>query len=429
MRTRRVLVVTYFFPPLGGGGVQRWLKLARYLPQHSWCPVILTVQESTSTFPQRDASLAADMPAGLAVIRTASPLEKLVGTPRLPHMLRRCLKIPDPCWSWSVRALCRATRLARRGSVDAVITTSWPNSVHLVGYWLRKWYQIPWIADFRDPWTRNPLYQPPNRLRRRLERYWERRVLAWADHITITTYDVDHHFPQGVHASKVSTLLNGYDEADFQGVAGPAANSGLPFRIAYAGDLYDDAVTHHFLQGFETFLRHHASAKDAIELVLAGAAHFDLRGDFTPYTRSLGYVSHAQAIRVMMSSHVLALLTRWGPYNPDYDGQIPAKAYEYLRTGRPILHVAPKPCFMSRLIDRLGAGTTVYTAQETSQQLTDMYRRWRCGVLATRAVDVTALHPFTRRRQAEQLAQILDAMLSRNGSAAPRSRMQSPLPL
>lgn len=410
---RRLLLAAYFFPPVGGAGVQRPLKLAKSLLQFGWLPTVLTVRDST--YPLVDASLLAEVPPEVTVLRAPAPLERIFADGAAPRGLRFLLNSPDRHWTWSAAALVLAARQVRAGRVDAVLTTSSPPSCHFIGYRLKCRYGLPWVADFRDPWTMNPFYRPLSPLHRRIDGYWERRFLARADRVTITTYDSEHHFPPGAKLPPVITLPNGYDEADFVGM-GVQPPAGPPSQIGYVGGLYDDSVTKAFLDGLQAFIAELALPPGAVQLVMAGYFRdghnlFERRG-LQPYTRLCGYLSHRESIAVMAASHILALLTRHGPANPAYDSPIPGKAFEYLRTGRPILHVAPRACHMSREITRLGAGQNAYGAADVTRLLAAAYRQWRRGQLVGRPVTAAGLAPFERTRQAQVLARALDSLVA-----------------
>lgn len=251
---KRLLIITYYWPPTGGSGVQRWVKFCKYLPQYGWQPVVYTPENPEQL--ARDESLLSDIPACAEIIKTPilepyAVYRKLTGgkqgeevnpvnaqkknwKQRLSLWIRGNCFVPDPRIGWvrpSVRFL---KRYLREHPVDAVVTTGPPHSVHLIGLGLKKALGLHWIADFRDPWTEMFYYKhlgltpASDRRQHRLEQ----RVLDGADTVISVSPPVAADF-QAKTKTPVVLITNGFDEDDFAGQAGeiasgPCSSGGVP---------------------------------------------------------------------------------------------------------------------------------------------------------------------------------------------------------
>ena len=259
----RVLVVTYYFPPAGGPGVQRTLKTVKYLRASGFEPVVLTVEAGAA--PNRDATLAADVPGGVGVIRTRAPdpfalYGRLVGKPggvptgavdaagamaRLALWVRANVFLPDARVGWVPFALRAGKRVVREAlrrvePFAAVVTSGPPHSVHLVGRRLQR-LGVPWLADFRDPWTGINFYAdlPMSRLARALDARLERAVLQTADAVTTVspTWARLLEARGGLAEGDVSVVYNGVDEADLAAAEDVEVRRDA-FVVSHVGSLY-----------------------------------------------------------------------------------------------------------------------------------------------------------------------------------------------
>lgn len=357
----KVLIITYYWPPSGGAGVQRWLKFAKYLPSAGWFPVVLTVRPEDAAYPFTDESLSDDVPVDITVQKTKAtnyfafysrdqkkiPSAGFSNNPgkgiknKISRFIRGNLFIPDPRRGWNRYALQEASRLIREEGITHVITTSPPHSSQLIGLRLkRRFPSITWIADLRDAWTDIYYYNLfyPTRLSKAIDTHYEKRVLENADRIITVGNNLAELFSgKGEDISgKVTVIPNGYDEEDFEGVAELSPER---FTITYVGTLSEIYPTESFFsalaeiekEGIDFVLRFVGSVppeiKSRIETMITPG-----RTEFVPYTE------HSNAIRLMAGSSLLVIII---PDTKESRAITPGKVFEYIATGKPVLYIGP----------------------------------------------------------------------------------------
>lgn len=371
----RVLIITYYWPPSGGAGVQRWLKFARYLPEYGWKPVILTVDPKQAAYPFRDQSLANEIPANLEVFTTSAtdyfslykkdrskipsagfatgPDKSLKG--KLMRFVRGNFFIPDPRKGWNKYALKKACELIDKHNIKNVITTSPPHSTQLIGLSIKKRYpHIRWIADLRDPWTDIYYYNEfyPTPISRSIDSTYEKKVLKEADHIITVGESLKELFSQKFQGSgkKIDIITNGYDEADFNDL------NTFPdvFTITYVGTLSDIYPLGSFIKA----LRKYEESGNRFLLRFIGSVSpaqkkFIITQIGNTYLEFIPYVDHQTAIKYMLKSSVLLLII---PDHKSNKGIITGKIFEYIASGKPVICIAPEDGDAAAIIRSAGAG-------------------------------------------------------------------------
>ncbi len=243
---KKVLIITYYWPPGSGAGVQRWLKFSKYLPAYGWEPVILTIDPGYATYPALDNTLTDEVPPRLKVHKTkATDYFRLYSRDKkripssgfaidegkglfswLSKFIRGNFFIPDPRKGWNRYAFMKACELIEKEEIRNVITTSPPHSTQLIGLKLKKKYpDIKWIADLRDPWTDIYYYDRfhPTALSRMVDLNYEKSVLKSTDAIITVGASLKELFASKIHGlrEKIEVISNGYDAEDFTDLTGP----------------------------------------------------------------------------------------------------------------------------------------------------------------------------------------------------------------
>jgi glycosyltransferase involved in cell wall biosynthesis len=403
---RRVLVVAYQFPPVGGSGVQRTLKFVKYLPGLQWMPEVLT--RGTGPMVQRDDSLMAEVPDFVSVHRTPScDLTALPGKLALAgKFIAWRLLVPDGEVLWMRGALRAARKRLASGGIDAVYTTSYPYSDHLVGLRMRREFpHIPWLADFRDEWTNNPylLDHPHPSWRTRWEKAMERSVMELADTLVTNSPGMKANFlrlyPGLDLENRMHVIPNGYDPDDFAPADAAAAGMGSykgdsilstaneRFTLTYTGALYGRRKPDLFLEALGRLVSEGRIGKDAFRLRFIGSYKPDLinaiseRNGLSGSILLEGYQPHANCLRAMSASDALLLLEGGGPGSEAF---FTGKVFEYIRTGRPILAVVPKNGAAAGVVTDTATGIVCDCGdvQAMMDGFISLHEAWKSGIPA-----------------------------------------------
>lgn len=383
----RILLICYYFPPMGGGGVQRVLKFTKYLARDG---ARVTVVCADDPHYVHDETLAREIPDSARVVRVrhSTWVNRLLAWRRrrrgnapavtreaavsgsgssLRRMalkllaLRNNLLFPDDKRGWAAKARKAVAELYAQGERwDVVVSSAPPFSAHTVGAWAKKHYHLPWIADYRDLWSDNP--ENDNRgLRRLLERRYEHHLLAQADQVvTVGDYMAElFRTSFGLERTRVHVIPNGYDEDDFAGRI-PAGRSDA-VEFFYVGTLYGKRDPEPFLRGFAAIMEQRPDL--ALRVTFAGSVGERYRDLLDGYVarfpgrvRRLDYLPHGAAVQGMLDADVLLLLVGGDQTTL---GDLTGKIFEYLRAARPILLVGQPDGDAARLLQHLNRGLAV----------------------------------------------------------------------
>lgn len=379
---RRVLIITYYWPPSGGSAVLRWLKFVKYLRQYGWEPVVYTPENPEPQ--ETDLSLAKDIPENLTVLKThivepynlykwftgRKKAERLgVGmmadkksksfTSRLSLWLRSNLFIPDPRMLWIRPSVKYLQKYLSENPVQAIITTGPPHSMHLIGMKLKAATGVPWIADFRDPWTNIDFYRELllTRFADKLHRKLERRVLLNADRIITVSNGMTEEFVRA-GAPRVSTITNGYDEETPNG-AKPVF--GEKFTLLHLGSIPFSRNPECLWQALSEILHANSEFAGRVEIKLVGKVDQGVmdaieQHQLAGFVTCVPYIEHSQTPQVLQSASALLLLIN---NTPNARGILTNKFFEYLSSGRPILGIGPVDGDAADILNDTGAGTMV----------------------------------------------------------------------
>ena len=406
---RKVLMVAWYFPPWGGAGVQRTLKQVKYLPQFGWQPVVLTGPPPRAGL--SDSTLLEELGQAPAVHRTRALLPPAALPWRVRHALTRWLLLSDEQAGWRPFALRAASELIKRGGIDAVYTTSTPYTAHLAGLQIKQRFGLPWIVDFRDPWTDNVSIQPPTAWHRQRIRRWEQQVIGAADCVTVVSEPMAQAFraayPQ-VASQRFLTLPNGFDPDDFAHTE-PAGRQPGRMGIVYSGSFYGQRSSQPFLEALRNVLERGDLPRSAVHLRLVGnvgQATLDqvrmLR--LEDVVEVTGYVAHRQSVAYVLGADVLLLMIAPGPGSA---GVLTGKIFEYLAARRPILALTP-PSAAADLIRESRAGVVIDPddGPAIERQVIEWHGQWQRGELACNS-DAAVVERFDRRRLTRTLAAAL----------------------
>ena len=305
MRKKKVLIITYYWPPSGGGGVQRWLKFAKYLPDNGWEPIIFTPKNPE--FPVIDHSLEKDIDKNLKIIKYPiwepyQLFKKLSGRPKKEKVntgllfddkkpgfkekaalwIRGNLLIPDPRIFWVKPAFRYLEKKWSEINPDLIITTGPPHSLHLIGLKLQKAFEVPWIADFRDPWSQIDILDIfyPTIIAIRKQQKLEKKVLENATKV-ITVSDYWGDVLKDTAGEKVSVITNGYDKNDFKEIG--KSKDPEKFRISHMGIINSLRNPKALWQKLEDLCSIHPGFNNDLEINLIGTVDPGLVKELNTY--------------------------------------------------------------------------------------------------------------------------------------------------
>jgi len=423
--SRTVLLITYYFPPLGMGGTQRVAKLCKYLPGFGWRPIVVTVRAGEAYY-RTDETLLGDV-SSVTVLRTGSldPLtvagyfrrrasgdHGLAGVSRLAKL--GYLLLPDSKVGWIPFAAKEVLRLLRRRRADVLLVSSPPHSAQFLGLWLWKRTSIPWVADFRDRWYRGEFQPEPTLLHRALDRLGERIVARTADGIVCVTDGLRRHFEQLGARGLVTCIYNGYDPADFaeaqkRKLVRPAGGDRM--CIAFVGAITQVAWPGELLEAVRQL---EPGERSRIRLLFIGA---DLTGkwqraiaapELEGVVESRDYLPHPEAVKAMATADALFL-----PVSEKVSmAYVPGKLFEYLASTRPILASVPDGEARA-ILERAGC---VWISSPGDRRallanLRGLVHLWEIGALPVR--EERRFVAFSRTEQARAMAAVLEEVAQR----------------
>jgi glycosyltransferase involved in cell wall biosynthesis len=413
----KVLLVSFYWPPAGGGGVQRPLKLAQYLPALGFETHVLAPDDPR--WVHTDPDLRVPSEAWVHRVRYVGPsgrkpAEELSGKEGLElaltqaRLFGRRLLVPDENVSWNVTAIPAATRLVREHGIDAVITTSPPDSVHLVGAAVQKATGARWLADLRDSIQAHPHRRSESMAVRAKEKVGEaigRVVARRADAISCVSDAIAEEVRRLEPRGPVAMIPNGCDFDDFAGLEYTPAER---FRITHAGSFFGKRDPRPFLRAF------HMGRVDAVARFLG-----DFRMADREWVEELGlgdrlelipYAPRSTSLALQRDSEALLLLI------PEADGRgkgvLSGKIFEYLAAGRPILAAVPPDGAAADLIRETGAGIVASPGEpeELAAALSELVARFRNGGLPDVQLPSETRERLSRRARVEETAALLRSM-------------------
>ena len=375
---KKVLIISYYWPPTGGSGVQRWVKFVKYLREYGWEPIVYTPEnpEQLAT----DESLLADIPSDIQVIKRpirepyaiyhkffgasdkgagVNPLnqQKKTFKQRLVVAARGNLFVPDPRAGWIAPSVHFLKKYLKDNPVDTVVTTGPPHSMHLIGLRLKRRTGVRWIADFRDPWTEMHYFKhmglfPWTAAR---HRNLEQKVLDGADAVIAVSAPVRDDF-QARTVTKVHLITNGFDRDDFESVREPLPRN--LFTLVHTGLFASDGNPLRLWDELSRMCASDRAFKEQLRIRLAGKTDAEIieaikiRG-LEENLEDLGYLPHYQTTVLQQSANVLLLPLR---DEPEYAKALPGKIFEYIAARRPVLGIGQEGGAAARMLTDTGSG-------------------------------------------------------------------------
>lgn len=381
----KILIITYYWPPSGGAGVQRWLKFTKYLPENGIEPIIITTKDGD--YPAFDSSLEKDIPQDIKIIKTFTPnIHKISGKKRAtPYgslttkgqdsfkrkfaiWVRLNVIFPDARKIWNRFALKATEKVLKTDKIDLMITTGPPHSTHLIGLHLKKKYAIPWIADFRDPWCDIDYLKNVKRffLTEKLDKKLEQKVVKDCDLVISINHDILNKI--GAEGKGV-IISNGFDAEDYEDYT----FTGDKFSISYFGhitperepDAVIEALNMLYQQGITDISLDFFGNVDNKKRLLSIAKY-----DFIKFHN---YIPHEDVTKEIRQASILLLVIN---NRADNLGIVTGKIFEYLVSRKPILALGPEDGEANEIIKQTNSGKMFdYTAtEEIADYIAQIYK-------------------------------------------------------
>lgn len=423
----KVLIITYYWPPAGGPGVQRWLKFSKYLPEFGFQPHVYTPENPT--YPIKDDSLQREISTFIKVIKRPifepSSLSKAIAKDdtkrfsagiipedskqsKIQQMMlyvRGNYFIPDARKFWITPSVKFLSNYIQKNNIRKIITTGPPHSMHLIGFGLKERFpDLYWLADFRDPWTSIGYHTKLKLSEASQQRHLdlEKKVLTSANQIVVTSFQTKEEFAN-LTPTPIQIITNGFDTRPQQEIELDES-----FSLSHIGSLLSDRnplvlweviaecieENEHFRHFFELQLVGKISEK-----VIHSIESFGLK----EYVKVIDYVSHEEALKFQEQSQILLLIEINKPENR---GIIPGKLFEYLSAKRPILAIGPSHWDVALLIEKTASGNC-YSYDEKLQIKNNLLLNFEAFLKGKLNIESKQIHQYSRRNLTKQLAQIL----------------------
>ncbi|MES2805236.1 MAG: glycosyltransferase family 4 protein [Bacteroidota bacterium] len=426
MEPKKILIITYYWPPAGGPGVQRWLKFVKYLPDFGIQPIVYIPENPT--YPIVDENLVKEVsdkaiilkqkifePYQLASFLSKNKTKK-ISSGIIPNQkkqsfldktflwIRGNLFIPDARVFWVKPSVTYLEKYIVDNNIDTIVTSGPPHSLHLIGLELKQKLDLKWFADFRDPWTTIG-YHKSLRLSRfaaKKHKALEHQVLNTADTVIVTSKTTKTEF-QAITNKPIAVITNGYDTENVE-----KQTLDSKFSLAHIGSFLSERNPLILWESLVELLHEIPDFKSYLEVKLIGAVSQEVLETITQfglnsYLNNLGYVSHAEAIAHQRKSQVLLLIEI---DSEDTKSIIPGKLFEYMVSNRPIVAIGPNGSDFAEIITETNTGVFFDYSEKMKLKsvILDFYNQFLEGKLQANGV---GLQRYSRKNLTKELVQLI----------------------
>ena len=426
---KKVLIITYYWPPAGGPGVQRWLKFVKYLPDFNIEPIVYIPENPN--YPIIDNDLVSEVNPNTIILKNkisepyklaglfSKKTTKNISSGIIPNKkkqsfieksllwIRGNFFIPDARVGWVKPSVAYLEDYIKQNDIDVIITSGPPHSLHLIGLELKKKLNCKWFADFRDPWTTIGYHKELKLTESSKQKHlqFEKEVLNIADHVIVTSPTTKNEFSK-ITNKPISVITNGYDVEYIE--KKPLDSK---FSIAHIGSFLSDRNPRVFWKALAELIKENEGFRNDFELKLIGKVSqeiLDVITEFklTDYLNNLGYLSHNEALIEQRCSQVLLLVEI---DSEDTVGIIPGKLFEYMAAERPILAIGPNDSDIEKILKETNTGKYFNYAdlEEVKSYILDCYFKYKHKDLKVHGI---GLQYYSRKKLTEKLANVIKAL-------------------
>jgi hypothetical protein len=426
METKKTLIITYYWPPAGGPGVQRWLKFVKYLPEFGIEPIVYCPENAN--YPIVDESLVNEIPEHITILKqpinepygfanlVSKGNAKKISSGVIPKVKKQSLIekamlyirgnyfIPDARKNWIKPSVVFLSNYIKEYQIETIITTGPPHSLHLIGLNLKEQLGVRWLADFRDPWTTIGYHKvlKLTKWSKTKHKNLELKVLNAADAIIVTSNHTKNEFKTKTK-QPISVITNGYDKHSIT-----AEVKHTLFTVSHIGSLLSERNPTILWETLSELIKENEAFSKVFQLNLVGIVSDDVLESIHKYglkahLNTVGYVSHDDAIKFQMQSQLLLLIEI---DSEDTKAIIPGKIFEYLISETPILAIGPIDADVEQIIKTTNTGTYFSYRQkfELKKQILNYFEAFKKADLKVNAV---GLQPYSRRALTKQLVTLI----------------------
>lgn len=423
---KKALIITYYWPPAGGPGVQRWLKFVKYLPDYGIHPVVY-IPENPS-YPTLDTTLISEVPEDVTILKQpirepyrfaeflSKKSSKTISSGVIPKKKKQSLIqrlmlyirgnyfIPDARKLWIQPSVSYLSEYIQKENIETVITTGPPHSLHLIGLQLKAQLGVKWIADFRDPWTTIGYHKKLKLSVSAAKKHelMEAQVLTTADHIIVTSENTKKEFAAKSNQS-ITVITNGYDYQQL-----PKVTKNQNFSLAHIGSLLSERNPKVLWKVLGELITEDPDFKKEFVLRLIGVVSDDVLNEIHKFIPKgnidlVGYVNHKEALMYQRQSQMLLLVEI---DSEDTKAIIPGKLFEYMVAETPIISVGPEDSDVERIIGSTNTGSYFnYDAEaELKQYIIDRFKDFKNSALITYPI---GLQQYSRKALTKKLAELI----------------------
>ncbi|RKE95237.1 glycosyltransferase family 4 protein [Ichthyenterobacterium magnum] len=426
MAKKKVLIITYYWPPAGGPGVQRWLKFVKYLPEYDIDPIVYCPKNPNYAI--IDESLSSGIPKEVTIIkqpirepyRLASLLskksskeissgvipkqEKQTFIQKLLLYVRGNFFIPDARKNWVKPSVKYLSDYIKKEQIETIITTGPPHSLHLIGLQLKEQLGVKWIADFRDPWTTIGYHKKLklSKSSQKKHKQFEHDVLNAANQIIVTSENTKQEFALKTN-KPITVITNGYDTHHIEK---PVKDS--KFTLSHIGSLLSERNPKQLWEALSELINENESFNKSFQLNLIGVVSEDViqtlkNFKLSHHINNVGYVLHDEALKAQMQSRVLLMVEI---NSEDTKAIIPGKLFEYMASHTPIIAVGPNDTDVERIIKSTNTGRYFYYNQkeEIKSQILSYFEAYKSNTLTTQPI---GLQQYSRKALTKLVSQLI----------------------
>ena len=423
---KKVLIITYYWPPAGGPGVQRWLKFVKYLPDFGIEPIVYCPENPN--YPIVDASLVSDVSPNLTVLKTpirepykwaqlfsksktANLSKGLISNRKKQSIVEKLLLfvrgnffIPDARVSWVRPSVSFLSDYITEHQIDTIITTGPPHSLHLIGLQLKQNHAIKWVADFRDPWTQIGYHKKLklSYFAQKIHKKLETTVLQTADEIVVTSLKTKTIFSE-LTTTPITVLTNGFD---FEIINDSTLDS--KFTVSHIGSLLEGRNPYILWKVLSDLIKDSDEFASVFQLNFIGSVSTGVMDairiyGLENYINNIGYVPHNEALEYQKKAQLLLLIEE---NSKETEYIIPGKLFEYMASKRPIIAIGPEVSDIEKILNQTRSGT-YFRYDEAVALRTLLLEHFDAYQTQQLNVDSKGLEAYSRKSLTQQLAQKL----------------------